>query len=162
MSTWKVETFKSHIWSVIQLEYTIDLTKEGYQQQNQGGGHDYYGGQSYSSPYGKTRNYGYRHYTVLMNIRLQLISIRVHVYHFGKANIPIFTYFKICIGLLVLEDQAEKIILTEYLWGFFQIWAENRIHLQWFVHSGIRSFTCLCGVQDLCCSTNWLCHKRWI
>ena len=70
MSTWINETFKSHIWSVLQLEYTIDLTKEGYQQQNQGGGHDYYGGQTHSSPYGKTHNYGYSHYTVLMNIRL--------------------------------------------------------------------------------------------
>lgn len=42
----------------------------------------------------------------------------------------IHIFSKICIGLLVLEDQAEKIILTEYLWVFFQIWAENRIHFQ--------------------------------
>ncbi|XP_022317373.2 uncharacterized protein LOC111120732 [Crassostrea virginica] len=71
------------------LEYTIDLTKEGYQQQNQGGGHDYYGGQTHSSPYGKTHNYGYGQ---------KIGSIFSDLFTLGFVALLVYVVYKTCVA----------------------------------------------------------------
>lgn len=70
------------------LEYTIDLTKEGYQQQ-QSGGHDYYGGQSYSSPYTGSQSYGYGR---------KVGSIFSDLLTLGVAALIIYIIYKTCVS----------------------------------------------------------------
>lgn len=71
------------------LEYTIDLTKEGYQQQKSGG-HDYYGGQTYSSsPYSSHQTYG---------ARQKIGSIFSDLFTLGFVALIIYVIYKTCIS----------------------------------------------------------------